>query len=281
MEKTYSIHPSIFLMEKVMYRLSFGIIIVIISGPLFLTGPFIIVRYVLLKIALFISVALLSLNFLFRMIFKDLKKTQFHLSSAGIQKVSQYTASAIKLDHITRISFTTIPFITAFCTIKSQKTKLYLHTTIDDTAGLLTYLYTLLKNIGKESLINQVKMNSFIQNAHISDFHAKQTDKIIIPLIGTIFIFSALSGFVSIKIWQLPFFYSFIWTIAGFIFPIIGYCTSYMLISSILRKQPMQTDHPENSVHIHSIYRTISILTVLLYLCTGIAYKYFCVYFYL
>lgn len=271
MEKKFLIHPSIFLVKKVIVFSFYVIIVICWIIPYLFQGSLSIYRVELLRFALSMSVTIILGVYFLKMLFFELANTTYILSADRIIKRSPRKTKILLFSEI--ISFRYIKLPIGLGIIRTSEKKIYLPLFVENLFELIQSIEEILKRDGKQSTLNKSEISRFKLNARISDFTLRQTYTVITPLFYIIFSFLFLSSITTIFIWRLPLLFSLFWIIFSLLFPCIGHLGATLIITQKISAQLKQNINIQPVCDTLRVYSITALVTGIIYLICGIVYK--------
>lgn len=271
MEKKFLIHPSIFLVKKVIVFSFYVIIVTCWIIPYLFQGSLSIYRVELLRFALSMSVTIILGVYFLNILFFQLANTVYILSADRIIKQSPIKTKILLFSEIISFRYSKFPF--GLGIIRTSEKKIYLPLFVENLFELIQSIEEIFKRDGKKSTMNENEISRFKLNARISDFTLRQTYTVITPLFYIIFSFLFLSSITTIFIWRLPLLLSLFWIILSLFFPCIGHLSATLIITQKISTQLKQNIHIQPVCDTVRVYSITALVTGILYLICGIVYK--------
>ena len=271
MEKKFRIHPSLFLVKKVIVFSSYVIIATCWIIPYLFQEPLSIYRNELLRFALYMSLTIIVGVYFLNILFFEMANTAYILSADRIIKKSPIKTKILLFSEI--ISFRYIRFPFGLGIIRTPTDKIYLPLFVENLFELIRSVEETLKKEGKQSTFNENEISRFNLKARISDFNLRQTYTVLTPLFYIIFSFLFLSSITTFFIWRLPFLLSIFWIIFSLFFPCIGYLSATLIITQKISAQLKQSIDIQPVCDTLRVYSITALVTGILYLICGIVCK--------
>lgn len=273
MEKKFFIHPSILIVEKIIISTCFTIIGIMWIIPFLLPLEFRQLRPGLFKFALFITITISLGIYFFRLIFNDLKHTEYILTTEHIIKKSPMKTVTIPLNQISAFQFVRLPFGIGYGQITTHKHKFRFPFIIENLYELILTIKGYFVGQDNNPLVNKHELSALINRAILSDFHERQARLILNPLFSITIYSVFFSFFVALWFWNMPLQYVMSWTFCGLIFPILGYLTVHYYLSRKVLRHLNSFPLMIPAIDSAGYYRTGAAITTLFYSITGIVYK--------
>ena len=271
MEKKFLIHPSIFLVKKVIVFSFYVIIVTCWIIPYLFQGSLSIYRVELLRFALSMSVTIILGVYFLKILFFELANTTYILSADRIIKRSPRKTKTLLFSEIISFRYSKLPI--GLGIIRTSAKKIYLPLFVENLFECIQSIEEILIRDGKQSTMNENEISRFKLNARISDFTLRQTYTVITPLFYIIFSFLFLSSITTIFIWRLPLLFSLFWIIFSLLFPCIGHLSATLIITQKISTQLKQNIHIQPVCDTVRVYSITALVTGILYLICGIVYK--------
>ncbi|MBN1983338.1 MAG: hypothetical protein JW795_17510 [Chitinivibrionales bacterium] len=282
MNKTYTVHQSIFLVENSIRYGFFSIIMIFLAIPYLLSDELVVYRPQLIQLSIYISLTLVCILLLISIGFNEVKKTFYILSPDGIIHKTPYKLIPIEFNDVVRFSYTFLPFGFSFAMLKSSSNKkMYIGSAVENLTDLIEDICSLLRSHDKQSTFDEKRMERFIQQAKVTDFHAYHAIKTIKPLLLVCASSGLLSTLVTLFLWEIPSFFSLLWTIYGLLFPLTGYIIAHIALNSVMVWHLRHQKDFQEQKWIKTIYTYVGVFTALTYLACGILFRSLWMYYYL
>lgn len=271
MQKKFLIHPSIFLVKKVIVFSSYVIIAICWIIPYLFQGALSIYRGELLRFALYMSLTIILGVYFLNILFFQLANTVYILSADRIIKQSPIKTKILLFSEIISFRYSKFPF--GLGIIRTSAKKIYIPLFVENLFELIQSIEEILKRDGKQSTMNENKISRFKLNARVSDFTLRQTYTVITPLFYIIFSFLFLSSITTFFIWRLPLLFSIFWITLSSLFPCIGHLSATLIITQKISAQLKQSLSIQPVCDTVRVYSITALVTGILYLICGIVYK--------
>ena len=224
-----------------------------------------------MRATLYLNITVFSLYFFFRLIKRELRKTEFIITNERLIKKTTYNISVVPLAEIISIRFVPIPLLRGYLQIKTSKSRILVPLFIENLTGFAKKLQINSVNCGKKDVFgNSFKL--FHKMSAIYDLAYRRSVSIFYPLIGISLFSIIVNLIIAGKLWSMPLIPLLLWTMCGLAFPLLALLLSNWRINEHLLKN--LTSDTESIAHLYrSEYLLGGLLIFFLYLFFGIFFR--------
>jgi hypothetical protein len=233
----------------------------------------------LVRLSLIANLTVFFLALLCSMVLHEVCGTTVSVSDDGVVRKSPYKSARIFFENVTSFRYVRIPVLGGFGLIKVPGGSITLPFLIDGLDGCIEAVVRGLAAFGKRDAFNTGNIEEFRLRAIANGLSVRRMERTI-PALSRIAVGAAAVSLLAAEVfWGLSFRLVLSWTIAGAVFPIVGYLIAEML----LRRRDVRTSTHDGAAPPDSqspqaeetVYRWVGAATAAVYAVAGIIIKTF------
>jgi hypothetical protein len=284
MEKTFRIRPIYFSLAKKLPRVSLGIIVLCWLPPILIYLALYREIYMpLIRLSIIASLTVTFISLLSAMILHELCNTVYIVSDISLIKKSPYKVKTLHFDRVIGFRYVHAFLFVRYGAIKVSGGILHVPFTIDQLPECIEAIKLRLDAQATKGLYDPRNIDTFQKMAQLHEMNLHRLQTSMAMLFPIIFGCMVEGAFVAQVFWNLPFLPVLFWSLAGIIFPLVGYSLAEVLLNlktlraietpwhDVSTLQNGYNDHL--TIDTSKTYRTIGAIFVFTYIIAGIVFK--------
>ncbi|MBD3393289.1 MAG: hypothetical protein GF418_14285 [Chitinivibrionales bacterium] len=274
MEKTFHFQPHIRYCEKPVMSF-FAVLIAgsmalpVLIGPV-PGGTARIVRLSFYLCAMFFCTAVLA-----RMLCRRWKQARFVVTVDRLIYYGLFSVKVVSYAAVRKFWHVHFLYWAGFAVVRGEQTTIYLPFVVHDLSGLAKAVEERFKAHNREALLRSGRFDRFVLAARVNDIMNERIYTDLPALLTTVALGGIASGYVAQSIWRLYFPFVLGWSLLGLAFPLLGYLVANFIMAAGVARRIRDNFNVARSYDASALYVRAALVTAVVYLASGIAFRRF------
>jgi hypothetical protein len=276
MEKTFHFQSHLRYSEGPVTWFFTALIVGCLALPLVVQVPPLLRPSPLIRLSWYASGTLFCAVLLSRIFLRRWRFARFVVADHHLVQYGLFSVKAVSFAEVKRVRHFHFWYWMGVMAISSEKTTIMLPFIVSDLSGLARLIGDKLREHGRGDVYDGRKHEAFIRAASVNDVVNERIYSDFRPLMGLVMLCGWGGLFVAQNMWYLHVTLAMLWAFFSFAAPMIGYLAANALLALRVAGYVKREAGALPAFDPSRLYAKVGLVTGLLYLTAGIAFRTFC-----